>query len=110
MKLTLAPRRAAAPARFQPLAAGAEAELRAEDRLAPRRQPGRAEGEVGDEAPHHCDMCSDRANVSSALMKNAALLFFVAVSAFAQAPIRLPEQSPAASVGQTIGVTDINVT
>lgn len=46
-------------------------------------------------------------------MKNAALVFallLVAVSAFAQAPIRLPDVSPAATVGQTIGVTDINIT
>jgi TolA-binding protein len=39
----------------------------------------------------------------------AALLFF-ALSAFAQGAIRLPDASPAATVGQTIGVTDIAVT
>ena len=46
-------------------------------------------------------------------MKNAALVFallLVAVSASAQAPIRLPEVSPAATVGQSIGVTDISIT
>ena len=36
--------------------------------------------------------------------------FLVAVSASAQSPIRLLEPSPAATVGQTIGITDINVT
>ena len=34
----------------------------------------------------------------------------VAASAFAQSPIRMPDASPAASVGQTIGVTDIAIT
>ena len=40
----------------------------------------------------------------------AAPLLLVALSAFAQSPIRLPDASPAASVGETIGVTDVNVT
>jgi TolA-binding protein len=35
---------------------------------------------------------------------------FMAASALAQGPIRLPELSPAASAAQTIGVTDVNVT
>src|SRR5450631_18782 len=46
-------------------------------------------------------------------MKNIAIgiaLFLVALSASAQSAIRLPDSSPAATVGQTIGVTDINVT
>lgn len=32
------------------------------------------------------------------------------LSASAQGPIRLPDASPAASVGQTIGITDVNIT
>lgn len=46
-------------------------------------------------------------------MKKCALaicLLFVCVSAFGQGAIRLPDASPAASLGQTIGVTDINIT
>jgi Flp pilus assembly protein TadD len=46
-------------------------------------------------------------------MKNAlagASLLLLALSAFAQSPIRLPDASPAASAGQTVGVTDINIT
>lgn len=45
-------------------------------------------------------------------MKNAAIviaLCFVSLSLFAQAPIPLPEASPGATVGQTIGVTDVNI-
>jgi hypothetical protein len=37
-------------------------------------------------------------------------LLLVGFSARAQSPIRLPDASPAATAGQTIGVTDINVT
>ncbi len=46
-------------------------------------------------------------------MKNAAIataLCLFAFSLFGQAPIPLPEASPAASVGQTIGVTDVAIT
>ena len=39
----------------------------------------------------------------------AAALLLVAISAFSQSAIRLPEASPAASVGQTIGITDVNI-
>jgi tetratricopeptide (TPR) repeat protein len=45
-------------------------------------------------------------------MKNVAIviaLCFVSLSLFAQAPIPLPEASPGATVGQTIGVTDVNI-
>ena len=45
-------------------------------------------------------------------MKKIAIgtaLLLVSLSLAAQAPIRLPEASPAASAGQTIGVTDINI-
>ena len=52
-------------------------------------------------------------NYDTAIMKKlsiAASLLLVALSAFAQSAIRLPEQSPAASAGQTIGVTDVSVT
>ena len=45
-------------------------------------------------------------------MKNAALvivLCLVSLSLFAQAPIPLPEASPGATVGQTIGVTDVTI-
>ena len=45
-------------------------------------------------------------------MRNALLavsLLLVASSAFAQSAIRLPDASPAASAGQTIGITDVNV-
>jgi tetratricopeptide (TPR) repeat protein len=40
----------------------------------------------------------------------AAVLLFVTLPAFGQSAIRMPEASPAASVGQTIGVTDVNIT
>jgi hypothetical protein len=40
----------------------------------------------------------------------AAFLLLFALSASAQSPIRMPDTSPAASAGQTIGVTDVNVT
>lgn len=46
-------------------------------------------------------------------MKNAAIataLCLFAFSLFAQPAVRLPEASPAASAGQTIGVTDVNIT
>src|SRR5947207_1569158 len=46
-------------------------------------------------------------------MKNVilgALLCLLSVSLFGQGAIRLPEASPAATVGQTIGVTDMTVT
>ena len=46
-------------------------------------------------------------------MKKSALglcLLFVCGSAFGQGAIRLPDASPAASVGQTIGITDVNIT
>jgi len=46
-------------------------------------------------------------------MKKSALglcLLLVCVSAFGQGAIRLPDASPAASVGETVGVTDINIT
>lgn len=46
-------------------------------------------------------------------MKQTAIvlaLFLVTLSAFGQAAIRVPEASPAASVGQAIGVTDVNIT
>ncbi|HEV8432592.1 MAG TPA: DUF2911 domain-containing protein [Thermoanaerobaculia bacterium] len=46
-------------------------------------------------------------------MKNLAIgtaLCFFAFSLFAQAAIPLPEASPAATVGQTIGVTDVTIT
>lgn len=39
----------------------------------------------------------------------AASLLLAALSAFAQSTIRLPEASPAASVGQSVGVTDIAI-
>ncbi len=44
-------------------------------------------------------------------MKAVAALAAVAftVSAWAQGPIRLPESSPAASAGQTVGITDIAI-
>ncbi|HUJ13667.1 MAG TPA: DUF2911 domain-containing protein [Thermoanaerobaculia bacterium] len=38
------------------------------------------------------------------------LIALVALSAFGQAAVRLPEASPAATVGQTIGVTDVSIT
>jgi len=38
-----------------------------------------------------------------------ASLLLLALSAFAQSSIRLPDASPAASAGQTVGVTDINI-
>ena len=47
------------------------------------------------------------------IMKNAIIgtaLCFFALSLFAQAAIPLPEASPAATVGQTIGITDVNIT
>jgi len=40
----------------------------------------------------------------------AAALLLVAISAFSQSAIRLPEASPAATVGQTIGITDVAIT
>ena len=40
----------------------------------------------------------------------AAVLSLLPFAVFAQSAIRMPEASPAASVGQTIGVTDVNVT
>ncbi len=46
-------------------------------------------------------------------MKNimlAALLLFAAVFAFGQSAIRLPDASPAATAGQTIGITDLSIT
>jgi tetratricopeptide (TPR) repeat protein len=46
-------------------------------------------------------------------MKNViavTVLCLFALSASAQAPIPLPEASPAATVGQTIGVTDVSIT
>ncbi len=46
-------------------------------------------------------------------MKNimlAALLLFAAVFAFGQSAIRLPDASPAATAGQTIGITDVSIT
>src|SRR5437867_1430711 len=39
-----------------------------------------------------------------------SLILLVAVSAAAQPALRLPEASPAATVGQTIGITDISIT
>ena len=39
-----------------------------------------------------------------------SIILLVAVGAFAQPAVRLPEASPAASAGQTIGITDITVT
>jgi len=38
------------------------------------------------------------------------VLLLVCASAFAQGPIPLPEASPGATVGQTIGITDVNIT
>ena len=46
-------------------------------------------------------------------MKNIAIgatLFLAALNAAGQSAIRLPEPSPAATVGQTIGVTDVSIT
>ena len=46
-------------------------------------------------------------------MKQTAIalaLLLVTLSAFGQAAIRVPKASPAASVGQAIGVTDVNIT
>jgi tetratricopeptide (TPR) repeat protein len=46
-------------------------------------------------------------------MRKSALglcLLLVCVAAFGQGAIRLPDASPAATVGQTIGVTDVNIT
>lgn len=46
-------------------------------------------------------------------MKNlaiAAALLLLPLALFAQSAIRVPDASPAASVGQTIGITDVNVT
>src|ERR1043166_6218536 len=37
------------------------------------------------------------------------LILLIAVSAFAQPALRLPEVSPAATAGQTIGITDIAI-
>ena len=38
------------------------------------------------------------------------LILLIAVSAFAQPALRLPDTSPSATVGQTIGITDISIT
>ncbi len=38
------------------------------------------------------------------------ITLLIAISAIAQPAVRLPDQSPGASVGQTIGVTDVNIT
>ncbi len=46
-------------------------------------------------------------------MKNIAIgtaLLLAALTAAGQSAIRLPEASPAATVGQTIGITDVNIT
>ncbi|HXA17847.1 MAG TPA: DUF2911 domain-containing protein [Thermoanaerobaculia bacterium] len=46
-------------------------------------------------------------------MKNIAIgtaLFLAALNAAGQSAIRLPEPSPAATIGQTIGVTDVTIT
>ena len=47
-------------------------------------------------------------------MKTRGIIFVIglaiAVSAAAQPALRLPDQSPAATVGQTIGITDVNIT
>jgi hypothetical protein len=46
-------------------------------------------------------------------MKHTAIaiaLLLLTLPAFSQSAIRTPEASPAASVGQTIGVTDVNIT
>jgi len=40
----------------------------------------------------------------------AVLILLIAVSAFAQPALRLPDVSPAATVGQTVGITDIAIT
>ena len=40
----------------------------------------------------------------------AVLILLIAVSAFAQPALRVPDLSPAATVGQTLGVTDIAIT
>jgi hypothetical protein len=37
------------------------------------------------------------------------ILLFTSVAAYGQGPIRLPEASPAASVSQTIGITDVSI-
>ena len=39
-----------------------------------------------------------------------AISLLIAVSATAQPAIRMPDASPAATVGQTIGITDVNIT
>jgi hypothetical protein len=38
------------------------------------------------------------------------IIVFIAISAAAQPALRLPEVSPAATVGQTVGITDIAIT
>src|ERR1700674_4385966 len=46
-------------------------------------------------------------------MKNVAIgtaILLAALSAAGQSATRLPEASPAATVGQTIGITDVNIT
>src|SRR5229473_6176301 len=47
-------------------------------------------------------------------MKTSGTVFvigvLIALSAAAQPALRMPEQSPAATVGQTIGITDVNIT
>src|SRR2546428_6143906 len=40
----------------------------------------------------------------------SSMILLIAVSAAAQPAVRLPEVSPAATVGQTIGITDIAIT
>ena len=54
-----------------------------------------------------------RARSKIAGMKNIAIgtaLFLAALNAAGQSVIRLPDPSPAATVGQTIGVTDVTIT
>ena len=55
----------------------------------------------------------ERCDYDMAIMKTlsiAASSLLLALSLFAQPAIRMPDASPAATVGQTIGVTDINIT
>src|ERR1700760_690475 len=54
-----------------------------------------------------------RAHSKIAGMKNIAIgtaLLLAALNAAGQSAIRLPDPSPAATVGQTVGVTDITIT
>src|SRR3954464_9023705 len=68
--------------------------------------------------PVHCTSHDRYTNVLRARskiagMKNIAIgtaLFFAALNVAGQSAIRLPDASPAATVGQTIGVTDIAIT